>query len=102
MEGAQYYIFAKNITLRMNFMHDQIDHTAVKAILNTLRRKIARRTSDDEAVSMLSRFIEELTPQYEFLKYVSVNKAIYSESESIWVAPELSDVNQNDVFSALH
>ena len=83
-------------------MHDQIDHNAVKAILNTLRRKIARRTSDDEAVSMLSRFIEELTPQYGFLKYVSVNKAIYSESESIWVAPELSDVNEKEVFSALH
>lgn len=83
-------------------MHDHVDHTAVKAILNTLRRKIARRTSEDEAVTMLSRFIEELTPQYEFLKYVSVNKTIYSEGESIWVAPELNNVNQKYVFSALH
>ena len=83
-------------------MHDHVDHTAVKAILNTLRRKIARRTSEDEAVTMLSRFIEELTPQYEFLKYVSVNKTIYSEGEAIWVAPELNNVNQKYVFSALH
>jgi len=102
VEGAQYYIFTKKLIWKMNSMHDQIDHTAVKAILNTLRRKIARRTSDDEAVSMLSRFIDELTPQYGFLKYVSVNKKIYSENESIWVAPELSDANQNEVFSALH
>jgi hypothetical protein len=83
-------------------MLDQIDHNAVKAILNTLRRKIARRTSEDEAITMLSRFIDELTPQYEFLKYVSVNKVIYSEAESIWVAPELNDVDEKEVFSALH
>lgn len=83
-------------------MVHQIDHIAVKAILNVLRRKIARRTSEDEAIDMLSRFILELTPKYEFLKYISVNQTVYSESESIWVAPELNEVEEKQMLSALH
>ena len=83
-------------------MVHQMDHIAVKAILNVLRRKIARRTSEDEAVDMLSRFIFELTPKYEFLKYISVNQTVYSESEAIWVAPELNQVDENQMLSALH
>ena len=83
-------------------MQQQIDHSAVKAILNVLRRKIARRTSEGEAAAMLSRFIEELTPKYEFLKYISINQAIYSEIETIWVAPELNQISQKEVFAALH
>ena len=83
-------------------MVHQIDHIAVKAILNVLRRKIARRTSEDEAVDMLSRFILELTPKYDFLKYISVNQTVYSESESIWVAPELNQVEEAQMLSALH
>lgn len=82
-------------------MQQEFDYSSVKAILNVLRRKIARRTSEDEAASMLSRFIKELTPQYEFLKYVSINKTIYSESEAIWVAPELNQINDTEVFAAL-
>ncbi len=83
-------------------MQQEIDHSAVKAILNVLKRKIARRTSEDVAISMLSRFIDELTPQYGFLKYISINESIYSENESIWVAPELNQVSEKQVFSALH
>ncbi len=83
-------------------MVHQMDHIAVKAILNVLRRKIARRTSEDEAVDMLSRFIFELTPKYEFLKYISINQTVYSESEAIWVAPELDQVDEEQMLSALH
>ncbi|MBS3778173.1 MAG: hypothetical protein KGY50_02630 [Candidatus Thermoplasmatota archaeon] len=83
-------------------MQQYVDHSAVKAILNVLRRKIARRTSESEAASMLSRFIKELTPKYKFLKYISINQAVYSETETIWVAPELNQINQKEIFSALH
>lgn len=83
-------------------MQNEIDHTSVKAILNVLRKKIARRTSEDFAISMLSRFIDELTPKYEFLKYISINKSIYSENESILVSPKLNQVSEKQVLSALH
>lgn len=83
-------------------MQEQFNHSAVKAILNTLRRKIARRTSEDEAISMLSRFIQELLPKYDFLKYISINQTVYSETESIWVAPELNQIGEKELFSALH
>lgn len=83
-------------------MKQDVDHSAVKAILNVLRKKIARRTSEDAAAFMLSKFIEELKPKYEFLKYISINQSIYSESDSIWVAPELNQANGKQVFSALN
>lgn len=83
-------------------MEQQLDHSGVKAILNVLREKIARRTSEDEASSMLSQFIEELTPKYDFLKHVSMNKSVYSETETIWVSHELNQVSEKEVFSALH
>jgi len=83
-------------------MQQQIDHSTVKAILSVLQRKIARRTSENEATAMLSRFINELTPKYQFLKYISIDQTIYSETDSIFVAPELSQVNQKELFNALH
>ncbi len=83
-------------------MQQEIDHNAIKAILNVLRRKIARRTSEDEAASMLSRFINELTPKYDFLRYIKINESVYSETESIYVSEKLNFVDEQQVFSALH
>lgn len=82
-------------------MQQQIDHAAVKAILNVLRRKIARRTTEDDAASMLARFIKELTPKYEFLRYITINQSVYSESETIKVSPQMNYVDEQQVFSAL-
>lgn len=83
-------------------MQNQIDHSAVKAILNVLRRKIARRTSEEKASSMLSRFIQELTPKYEFLQYITINQKVYSETEKIQVSPELNKISEQKVYAALH
>lgn len=74
-------------------MQQTINRSSIKKILEILKVKIARRTSDNDALTMLSRFIEELGQDYEFLKNVKINNKIYSESESIHISSNLNEID---------
>jgi hypothetical protein len=83
-------------------MKEQIDPNTIRNILRVLNRKIARRSSDDYAVSLLSDNMKKLREKYDFLKYISINQSLYTEEETILIAPELTSIDEDILFSAIN
>lgn len=83
-------------------MNDDIDPNTFREILRVLYRKIARRSSEEYAINLLSESLEKLRSKYEFLKYICINQSLYSEGETIIINPELNSIEKERIFSAIN
>jgi len=83
-------------------MNDQVDPGTIRNIFKVLNRKIARRSSDDYAVSLLSNSMKKLREKYDFLKYISINQSLYTEDETILISPELASIDGDLIFQAIN
>ena len=82
-------------------LQQEMNQTVVKAIFCELKDKIAHRTSEKFAVHILNRFLQELSGKYEFMQYIKVNQTLYTEKNDIVVDPNISNVDSNQLSSAL-
>ena len=74
----------------------------IEHLLKILINVIGRRTSKNIAVSTVGNTIKELKPKYDFLKYVYIEDALYSEKkDGIIIESEINAVETGDLGKAI-
>lgn len=68
--------------------------------IKTLIRSVSRRTSYDYAYSIVDNVLHNLQSKYDFLHYIKIQHAFYSENkEEIIVDPELDTIPSSDIIT---
>jgi hypothetical protein len=74
----------------------------IETILETLIKKIGRRTSEAFAVVTIATVIKSLVNKYVFLKYINIKDTSYSEGiRAITIHPKIDTINPNVFQNAL-
>ena len=70
-------------------------------LLKTLVSKIGRRTHESYAVVTIHTILKVLEPKYNFLKYVTVKDALYSEGvDAIIISSDINSVDSDEIIKA--
>ncbi|MCJ2534270.1 MAG: hypothetical protein LN364_03435, partial [Candidatus Thermoplasmatota archaeon] len=70
-------------------------------LLKTLVSKIGRRTHESYAVVAIHTILKVLEPKYNFLKYVTVKDALYSEGvDAIIISSDIDSVDSDEILQA--
>ena len=74
----------------------------INHILQTLIKRISRRTTENFAIGLIDSVVKELGPKYGFLRYVEIEDTLYSESTKIvTVSSDINSVESDEFFKAV-
>lgn len=74
-----------------------------KEVLESLLKKISRRTYEEYAIQSLNNIIQKSKSQYEFLSYISLKESQYVENPvTIAIDKDIDSVDQNYFYKGLN
>lgn len=72
-------------------------------LLKVLVEKISRRTSDSFALVTIDTILKILEKKFDFLKYIQINRELYSEGiDAISIDKNIDEIQPGDYFKAIH
>lgn len=76
--------------------------TVIKHLINSVFLVLNAETSRENTVVLLTDTLDDLSETYPFLEYITIHDIRFTQSdESIWIAPDMSTVNERKIGEAL-